>query len=456
MFGKKANSAVAKVLRIGIVQDGKVVHERLVKGGQSVTIGESPRNTFVFASKSLPKRFTLFQAKGDGYMMNLMESMQGKMATQDTILDLDQIRAAGDATKKGDTWAVALKDGARGRVVLDNLTVLFQFVPAPPESARMANRQDFRPKLLDSDDPVFVGTMSLSLALASVLVIYAVTTGVAEVVTKEEARDRFVEMQLDLAEKEEEETTDVTDPDGDTIEKEEEAAEPPPEEKEVKERKPKTEEEKAAAEAARLQKEQEEAVADDPMLAAVFGTRGDTENDATVYDPFGDRDANIAVLGDEMDGASVMDQASTDNMGVKKGREGGREDGKIRDMERGEHGSGKVAKGPESKVVGRTKLSRIDTETGENDEGIRRALKARPRAQVQWCYEQSLKRNPSLDGRIELDINIVRGSVKSVSIVENTTNDKAIESCVKSKARGWTFPPVTEVITVPFALEPGS
>jgi hypothetical protein len=61
----KPQATADKVLRIGIVQAGKVVHERLVAPGQSVSIGESPKSTFVVPAKSIPKKFALFVAKGD-------------------------------------------------------------------------------------------------------------------------------------------------------------------------------------------------------------------------------------------------------------------------------------------------------------------------------------------------------------------------------------------------------
>ena len=40
----------------------------------------------------------------------------------------------------------------------------------------MVNRQDFRPKLFDEDDPVFVGTLSVFMAMAAVLLIYVWNT----------------------------------------------------------------------------------------------------------------------------------------------------------------------------------------------------------------------------------------------------------------------------------------
>ena len=118
---------------------------------------------------------------------------------------------------------MALPDGTRGRVVLDNITVLFQFVPAPPESVRMANRQDFRPKLFDEDDPIFVGTMSVFMALAAVLMIYVWNTDPVATVDVEAYKDRFVEMMVEAAkeQKEEQEIEPVETLDGEPVEEEE-------------------------------------------------------------------------------------------------------------------------------------------------------------------------------------------------------------------------------------------
>jgi hypothetical protein len=39
----KGQQQMAKVLRIGVVQGGKVIHEQLIKPGEGVTVGESPK-----------------------------------------------------------------------------------------------------------------------------------------------------------------------------------------------------------------------------------------------------------------------------------------------------------------------------------------------------------------------------------------------------------------------------
>ena len=169
MLGFGGAVEASKVLRIGIVKEGKVVHERLIKPGQNVTVGESPRNTFVIPDADLPKRFTLFQCKGVKYSLNVTSKMGGKFASDAGVSDIASASASPDVQKKGDVSILPLGDGSRGKVVVGAITVLFQFVPAPPESARMVNRQDFRPKLFDEDDPVFIGSLSVFMAMAAVL-----------------------------------------------------------------------------------------------------------------------------------------------------------------------------------------------------------------------------------------------------------------------------------------------
>lgn len=45
-----------KVLRIGLLQGGKVIEERVIKQRTHVTVGPSEKSTFVLPTKSLPPR----------------------------------------------------------------------------------------------------------------------------------------------------------------------------------------------------------------------------------------------------------------------------------------------------------------------------------------------------------------------------------------------------------------
>jgi outer membrane biosynthesis protein TonB len=450
MLGFGGAPDAAKVLRIGVVKDGKVVHERLIKPGQNVTVGESPRNTFVFPNASLPKKYTLFQAKGGKYSLNITENMSGKLALDSGVTDIAKAGQSPEAVRKGDVAILPLGDGARGKVVIGDVTVLFQFVPAPPESARMVNRQDFRPKLFDDDDPVFVGALSVFMAMAAVMLIYVWNTPPVEVTSLEELPDRFVEIIQPPDEKEKPDVEEVVleNPDATKVEKEEDK----PEEKKPEEKKPETAKEKEAAEAAQKAKKREDVMKKSKLLAALIGTRGDTKSDGTVEDLFADSDASIGSIQDALQSVDGIEVATSDNLGVKKGGSGSREDAKIGDLAKVGGGSAEVGSGPATKVVGKASLGAIDAGSSEHAGSIKSVV-AKKKGQVQYCYELRLKENPNIGGRLAISVDISAGRVTNVRIDENATGDKAIEGCVKSKVRRWRFSTdVTESIFLPFAL----
>src|SRR5258706_16238820 len=95
-----------KILRIGIIQGGKIVEERLVRKRENVTIGQSAKNTFVVpASNALPRSFTLFELTPQGYVLNFADAMDGRVSLGDQVLALPALRG-GKAQKKGELWHV--------------------------------------------------------------------------------------------------------------------------------------------------------------------------------------------------------------------------------------------------------------------------------------------------------------------------------------------------------------
>ena len=46
--------ALPKVLRIGIIQGGKIIEERIVRRRETVTFGPSEKNTFVLPASDIP------------------------------------------------------------------------------------------------------------------------------------------------------------------------------------------------------------------------------------------------------------------------------------------------------------------------------------------------------------------------------------------------------------------
>jgi hypothetical protein len=124
-----------KVLRIGLVQGGKVIEERVIKQRSHVTIGPSEKSMFVVPSQSIPPNFRLFELIGNEYYLNFLEGMTGRVALQTGITDLAALRGQSKRNPQG-AHQVRLTEDARGKVVVGETTFLFQFVAPPPVQPR--------------------------------------------------------------------------------------------------------------------------------------------------------------------------------------------------------------------------------------------------------------------------------------------------------------------------------
>ncbi len=447
-----------KVLRIGLFQAGKPVHERLIKPGQSVTIGESPKNTFVFPARGLPKRFTLFQARGSTYTLNFTEGMKGKLAHKGGVAQLDKLRASGEAVRKGAGWSIKLSPQDRGKIEVDQVTVLFQFVSAPPESARLvASRQDFRPRLIDDDDPVFLGFLALWTAVAALLMVYVFNTEPPELVPLEQIPDRFVEVVIppkDQKPKEDLPPIQDENAQGKQVAKEEQQQEQKAGKK-AAEKKPMTAEEKAVAEAKRIEAKRQEVLKKSKLLAGIIGTRGESASDQTVEDVFAEGDGNFQNLQEALQNVGGVEVASEDAVAMRGPSEGGgRADASIGDLAKSGGGSAKVGNVAAKAPTGKASLGAMEVASGEAADKVRATIN-KYRAQIKYCYEQRLKERPDISGRIAVDVDVSAGRVTSVVVSDNTTGDSALESCVKSKIRRWRFPSdFSDSIYLPFALSP--
>ncbi|HEX4477048.1 MAG TPA: AgmX/PglI C-terminal domain-containing protein [Polyangiaceae bacterium] len=119
-----------KVLRIGLVQSGRVIEERIVKQRTHVTVGPNERNMFVI-SADLPTSFRLFELVGNDYCLNFLEGMSGRVALPTGISDLNVLKGQARRTQQG-AYQIRLTEDSRGKVVVGDTTFLFQFVAPPP------------------------------------------------------------------------------------------------------------------------------------------------------------------------------------------------------------------------------------------------------------------------------------------------------------------------------------
>src|ERR1700691_5402478 len=110
-----AQATGPKVLRIGLVQGGRVIEERIIKQRTSVTIGQSEKAMFVIPAQNVPSQFKLFELIGNDYYLNFLDSMTGRVALQTGISDIAGLR--GQAKRIGNAYQVKLTEEARGKIV---------------------------------------------------------------------------------------------------------------------------------------------------------------------------------------------------------------------------------------------------------------------------------------------------------------------------------------------------
>src|SRR6476659_3954367 len=155
--------AEAKILRIGIIQSGKIVEERLVRKRENVTIGQSAKNTFVVpASNYLGRSFVLFELGPQGYALNFTDGMDGRVSLGEQVVALPALRQSGRAQKRGELWHLPLSDKSRGKVVIGDVTVLFQFVAPPPVQPRPQLPPSVRSSLLQNLDWMLLAVVASS------------------------------------------------------------------------------------------------------------------------------------------------------------------------------------------------------------------------------------------------------------------------------------------------------
>ena len=77
---------------------------------------------------------------------------------------------------------------------------------------------------------------------------------------------------------------------------------------------------------------------------------------------------------------------------------------------------------------------------------------------IQFCYENELKRDPGLRGKLTVSLTVAAdGRVTDVAVVEDTLGAPAVVGCALEQMRGWVFPVIesgTSTFKAPFVFTP--
>lgn len=419
-----ANYASQKVLEIGIIRDGKLVQDRQIKWGEPVTVGEGPKNTFVFPRTALAEEFVLFAPTPRGYQLNFTEQMNGRVQSGSTPVALKKLAQDPSVQRKDGVWSLPLTEQDRGQVTIDNVKVLFKFVPPPPPKGTPA--PDFRPRILADDDPLFFGFLGLWTALGVVLAVWVWVTPPQEF-TLDDLPERYVKLVVEVPRERPPETTPQSAAAEKQAEKEEES-EPEPETEA-----PRTEAEQVRAE----QQRKSQIIGGSQLLLKFVGTAG--ESRGGVVENLWGEDGGLGNLDQALASASgTTDDAA---LATRAGNAGGNEAARIGAIDQVGGGRGGDVAGPRLVVQPKVSAGSGSVDTVAGDDNQVKSTVDRYSGQLQYCYEKVLKVDPSLDGRIEVQWSVTSGLVTGMPvIISNTTSNAELADCVVKKIRRWEFP----------------
>jgi len=434
--------AKLKILRIGIIQGGRIVEERLVRKRENITIGQSAKNMFVVLSDALPRNWLLFQATGHEYVAHFSDGMDARIAVGNEIISLSQLKQTGKIQKQGASWVLPLDERARGKITLADMTILFQFVTPPPPQPRPQLPASVRGSALSGVDWFFTTIAALSFLFHLIFVIYLRNVDWPRKPDIEAVPDRFVQMVVKKEEKKpEEKKAEVakTEDEEKKPEKKKGDDEPKKQKKELtEEEKAKLAEAKAKADAERRARLAEQVKS--TGLLKLLGAKSDAGG--SIADVLGkgdvDRDQEKAFQG--VGGVGV---ANADSLrGIKSGGSGS---GRVADAGNLRGGAGIAGGGTGQGSGERTVKGAIKTETpavdGELDPNmVAKEVRSRLGA-IKACYERALKRNPNLSGKVVIHWTITQaGTVSGVDVEQDTLGDAEVASCIKSLIARWRFP----------------
>ena len=448
-----------RVLRIGIIQGGRIVEERLVKKRENITLGQSAKNMFVVPSEALPRQWLLFEITSRGYVAHFADGMDARIAVGNEVISLSQLKQAGKLKKSGGAWLLTLDERSRGKLTVGDLTVLFQFVAAPPERPKPQLPASVRGSFTSNLDWAFTGITSVSFFITLALIVYIRSIDFPEEPAIDEVPDRFVKMVVKRKEQQEEakkkeeakkpkekvkKPKKVAKKKKKKVEEPEKVAEEKPKEKAPKKQLSEAEKRaqaearaKAAAERrARLQEEVQNIA-----IVKILGSKRDAVGSVADVLRRGDVDRDQEEAFKNVGGLKVASAKSL--RGVRKVTKGTGKVAKISGLRASGSGikAGKTGgKAKERKVKGVVKTQAPDID-GELDLSVvSRQVRARMSA-IRLCYERALKRNPSLGGKLVLFWTITQaGTVSGIEVEQDTLRDSQVTSCIKGLVARWRFP----------------
>ena len=449
----KVGTNSKQVLRIGIVQRGKIIEERELKNRETVSIGTSPKATFQVNSETLPRMFDLFEYDAGKYYLRFEDGMEGKIQLDDEkVEDFQALEKKGRVVQRGGKRAVVLSDKSRGKIIMGGeVTALFQFKPRNTPASTPSVSSGLGGSILDNIDTQFASILVLCAIVQVSVVAYARSLPYVEP-TFEQIDKTYAKLIMPdkIPEPKKKKTSTIELPKKPSKEPEaEKVDEKKTDEKKVAEKKPESKPKPPPVKKPQPKKGDggqgdggKKSAADRVRgkgLLSVLGAKRAGKGGA-IDDVFSNSSGKSRSLSKAFTGIKGVDIASSDSKGGRRGGSAKGEDIGIGGFEtKGRSGKVAALKKKEKAVSGSMKEQTPEVDGALDRSKVDRVIKRKTPA-LKACYEQALKRNPGLKGKliIRFEIN-TRGRTTSISFGGSLKSGQ-VESCIKKRVKTWRFP----------------
>ena len=437
-----------KILRIGLVKDGRVVKECLLRKQDNVTVGTSDRCTFQLSIEGLPSVYPLIRVKNKQYYLQFTPKMTGRLTVGGSnestqTLDLQTIAEQGISTTEGKLHVLEMNERMRGKLEIGEFVLLFQFVVPPPPRIVPALPAAYKRNLWKNVDWPFANILLASLVLQVGSMSYVVNKEYPpQEVDIIEILNSFSDVKIERPEEPEKPEEPEEKPDQTEDANPEELPDP-------------TTPEKRAERKEILTRQVTKQTVLKYLVSGSDGGQGIvgeiTSEAARVSMDEAFSGAGIAVAGrtttksQGLIGDQVGERAGIDRSQMKTDRQtvsgGDKKEKKV-------SGRLNVKKPSEQMGVGKLSTDQIQSTVRRRSRGL------------QGCYEAELKKDNTLNGLIKVRFTIEpSGRVSQSEVIQNTMDSKAVGDCITKQIGRWRFPkPEGGSITIafPFVFTPSN
>lgn len=431
-------SEKAEVIRLGLVGGDGRLEERVVPLTGNVVIGPVAQSGVSFVVPGLPAPHVLVSRQGERLVLHVTRAMKARVAT-----------AAGTREIEARDEDVELDARGRGKVVIGGLTLLFQLAAAPPKRLVPALPASVRGGLLRQLDTIFTALVACSFLGHFGFVVYLESADWPMSASIAQVPDHVAELIFDdpVPPTPPDETIDQTPPEDETPD-DQTPTEVAETETPRTDRPDRTTPRDDSTPSTPSMTEDEVRMAMGEATQAVTDLIGAVGIGGSIQDTLAGGRPDVSAE-EVMAGVDGVEVASTTN--VPRMRDGSTTSGPtdLGHLRPTTH-TGPVREGDDVVETGPRLTARtpaideveIDDGTGEFDQrAVVRMIQTR-RAQITACYEHAILSDPTLRGRVEIQMTIEEnGSVSGVRTVENGMGSDTVARCIETRVRGFRFTP---------------